>query len=303
MMALEVRDLSVHFLTETGEVEALKRVSLALGEGEALGLVGESGSGKSVTSLAIMGLLAENARIKNGEILRSPDRRLAMIFQDPLASLNPAFTLEQQLADVLRLEGLRAKNEIRERSLELLRMVGFPDPAIRLRYYPFQLSGGLAQRVMIALAMARRPEILIADEPTTALDVTIQAQVLSLLRRLQREQNLSLILISHDMAVISQNTSRVAVMYAGEVVEIGPTSEVIRDPRHPYTRALLESLPSRHMSVGANRLASIPGLVPDLRKRPSGCAFAERCRDRHDDCAHEQELRRESSRGWRCWRT
>lgn len=300
---LTVNAFTLDFETEAGRIQVLKDVSLRLGPGEALGLVGESGSGKSVTSLAVMGLLAANARVRSGEIHREDGATISMIFQDPIASLNPAFTLAQQLHDVLRLRGLRSSEELRRRSLELMSLVGIPDPEVRLRSYPFQLSGGLAQRFMIALAMAREPKILIADEPTTALDVTIQAQVLSLLRRLQKERGLAYLLISHDMAVIAQNTSRVAVMYAGEIVEEGPTQKVIADPRHPYTRALLRSLPSRHLGEKIERLPSIKGQVPDLRARPSGCAFADRCDDRTTGCENPQELRRQGERAWRCWRS
>lgn len=303
MLTVTVTDFNLDFETDAGRVQALKNVNLRLRPGEALGLVGESGSGKSVTSLAIMGLLAPNAHVRSGRIERAPADTIAMIFQDPIASLNPAFTLEQQLCDVLRTRGIRSADELRRRSLELMALVGIPDPEVRLRSYPFQLSGGLAQRFMIALAMAREPRILIADEPTTALDVTIQAQVLSLLRRLQKERGLAYLLISHDMAVVAQNTSRVAVMYAGEIVEEGSTSRVIAEPRHPYTRALLRSLPSRHLSENIARLPSIPGQVPDLRARPQGCAFAERCGDRVAGCEKPQELREEGERAWRCWRS
>lgn len=287
MALLELKNLSLEFSTKRGPVQALRSVSLRVEEGEAVGLVGESGSGKSITSLAVMGLLPGNARI-SGDIRFEGERRLAMIFQDPMTSLNPSFTVGFQMADVLKIHQKTPSRLIREKSLSYLNLVGIRDAEAKLQAYPHQLSGGLAQRVMIALAMACEPRLLIADEPTTALDVTIQAQVLGLIRDIQRERGLSLLLISHDMGVIAQNTARVAVMYAGEIVEEGPTARVIAEPRHPYTRALLDCLPSIHSRKNADdRLPAIPGMVPDLLMRPGGCQFRDRCPKAQDVCRQD----------------
>lgn len=308
---LELQNLSVNFSTPRGNLQALRSVSFSLQSGESLGLVGESGSGKSVTSLAMMGLLASNAQVNSGTLrfagqsfdlrnLPTPPPGLGLIFQDPMGALNPAFRIGEQMAEALRGRGLdRAR--IRERCLESLAQVGVPDAEARLAVYPHQLSGGLAQRVMIAMALIREPRVLIADEPTTALDVTIQAQILSLLRRLQKERNLSLVLISHDFGVIAQNCAKVAVMYAGEVVESGASALLIKEPRHPYTKALLACLPSRAFK-GASRLVlpSIPGQVPDLARRPPGCQFRERCPEAVSACEQEVPWREDRDRGFRC---
>lgn len=300
---LKINNLSVEFETRRGLVRALRDVSFSVAPGEAVGVVGESGSGKSVTSLAVMGLLPSNARIVSGSVNFPGERKVAMIFQDPMTSLNPAFTVEFQIGEALRLHQKIPRRLWREKVLSYLNLVGIPDAESRLNAYPHQLSGGMAQRVIIALAMACEPKLLIADEPTTALDVTIQAQVLSLLRDLQRERSLSLLLISHDMGVIAQNTSRVNVMYAGEIVEEGLTSEVIKNPLHPYTKALLNCLPSRQLvEVGHARLPSIPGVVPDLLHRPPGCQFQPRCPDAIEICLQPQALRKVQERFVRCCR-
>ncbi|MES3039153.1 MAG: ABC transporter ATP-binding protein [Bdellovibrionota bacterium] len=303
MAILEIKNLSVEFSTTKGPLYALSRVNLEVGPGESVGLVGESGSGKSVTSLAVMQILANNSRITEGEIffegrdilkMRARELRalrgaqVSMIFQDPLASLNPSFTVENQLSEVLRIHTDLSGQSLRDKVLENLNMVGIPDPQSRLNIYPHQLSGGLAQRVMIAMAMACSPKLLIADEPTTALDVTIQAQILSLLRKLQREKGLSLLLISHDIGVISQNTKRMYVMYAGEIVETGLTSEVITRPHHPYTEALLECLPSKHVSIDPDfKIPSIPGMVPSLFAKAQCCRFSDRCFKVQEKCRQE----------------
>lgn len=287
MALLELKDLSLDFTTKRGLVPALRSVNLRVEKGEAVGLVGESGSGKSITSLAVMDLLPPNATLR-GEIRFDGERRIAMIFQDPMTSLNPSFTVGFQMADVLRVHQKTPARLVREKSLSYLNMVGIRDAEAKLNAYPHQLSGGLAQRVMIALAMACEPTLLIADEPTTALDVTIQAQVLSLIRKIQEERRLSLLLISHDMGVIARNTSRVAVMYAGEVVEEGPTARLIAEPRHPYTKALLDCLPASHSRRNPeDRLPAIKGMVPDLLLRPGGCQFRERCPKAQDVCRQE----------------
>lgn len=293
---LKISNLNLSFLAEdpAQPLHALRNVSLTLRRGESLGLVGESGSGKSLFSLAIMGLLPNNSRLTADELkfndidlLRTDlaevrGSKIAMIFQDPMAALNPSM----RLGDQMRL-ALRAKNpslseqSLREKTLELFGLVGIPDAEFRLKSYPHELSGGQAQRVMISLAMSSDPELLIADEPTTALDVTIQAQVMSLLRKIQKEKNLSLIFISHDLALVSQNTQRVYVMYAGEIIETNNTRELIENPRHPYTKALLSCLPAKQ---NQDRMQSIPGFVPSLKSRPQGCQFHPRCPKVQEKC-------------------
>jgi dipeptide transport system ATP-binding protein len=300
---MKINNLSVEFETQRGQVPALRDVSLSVAPGEAVGIVGESGSGKSVTSLAIMGLLPANAKVTSGSILFPNERKVAMIFQDPMTSLNPAFNVEFQIGEALRIHQKIPRRLWREKVLYYLNLVGIPDAESRLSAYPHQLSGGMAQRVIIALAMACEPKLLIADEPTTALDVTIQAQVLSLLRDLQKSRSLSMLLISHDMGVIAQNTSRVNVMYAGEIVEEGLTADVIKNPLHPYTQALLSCLPSRQLvESDHSRLPSIPGVVPDLLHRPPGCQFQPRCPKAIEECVRPQVLRSVQNRLVRCCR-
>jgi dipeptide transport system ATP-binding protein len=291
MALLEIENLSVDFPTIAGVMRAVDGVSLRLEEGEVLGIVGESGSGKSVTMLALMGLVAYPGQIRADRLafagkdlltLSPGDRRrltgkdLAMIFQEPTTSLNPCFTIGFQLQETLRLhEGLERKAR-RRRAIELLEQVGIPAPETRLRAFPHQLSGGMNQRVMIAMAIACNPRLLIADEPTTALDVTIQAQILDLLLSLQRKRGMALILITHNMGVVAETAQRVSVMYAGQVVEERATAALFAAPQHPYTAALLAALPER--STGESRLATIPGMVPGLHDRPTGCLFNPRCR-------------------------
>jgi dipeptide transport system ATP-binding protein len=289
---LEVRNWKLGFQGEDDVPTVLNGINLKIEAGTTVGLVGESGSGKSVMGLSILGLLPNNAKLLGGEIFFEGKKiapssekeleklrgdKISMIFQDPVSSLNPAFTVEYQLAETLKIH--QKGTDLRERCLDLLRMVGIPDPEARLTAYPHQLSGGMAQRVMIAMAIACQPKILIADEPTTALDVTIQAQILGLLKNLQKETGLSILLISHDMGVISQNCDRVYVMYCGEIVEEGLTKDVIHHPGHPYTRALLNCMPGKYVfsSEATMQLPSIPGTVPSLRDRPTGCVFRTRC--------------------------
>ena len=290
---LEVRDLSVEFETLRGPLKAIDRVSFDVAPGETLCLVGESGCGKSITSLALMGLLPSNGKIPSGEIifdgkslLGLPERErrklrgadVAMIFQDPMSSLNPCYTVGEQILETIQAHEGGTRGSRRDRALELLRQVGIPAPEERLNAYPHQLSGGMSQRVMIAMAIACRPKLLIADEPTTALDVTIQAQILDLLRNLQKDRGMSLILITHDLGVVAEMADRVVVMYAGQIVETGNAREVIENPRHPYTRSLLNSLPASHYALEHRaKLPSIPGLVPDLTRRPPGCQLSPRC--------------------------
>ncbi len=290
MALLEIENLSVEFPSHTGVMYAVDGVSLSLDAGDVLGIVGESGSGKSVTMMALMGLVAYPGRVKADRLrfdghdllaLKDRERRrligkdLAMIFQDPTTSLNPCFTVGFQLAETLKLHLGMDKAAARKRSIELLEQVGIPAPESRLGVYPHQLSGGMSQRVMIAMAIACNPKLLIADEPTTALDVTIQAQILDLLRSLQKERGMALVLITHNMGVVSEMAQRVAVMYAGQIMEQQGSDTLFTSPQHPYTEALMAALPERN--DGHSRLATIPGMVPGLYDRPAGCLFSPRC--------------------------
>jgi len=290
MPLLEVEDLHVEFATQSATMHAVEGVSLTLDEGEVLGIVGESGSGKSVSMLALMGLVAfpgvvraRQLRFAGRDLLTlSPRERraltgrdVAMIFQDPTTSLNPCFTIGFQLCETLRGHLGLDRRAATRRATELLEQVGIPAAASRLKDFPHQMSGGMNQRVMIAMAIACNPRLLIADEPTTALDVTIQAQILDLLRSLQKERGMALVLITHNMGVVAEMAQRVAVMYAGQVVEQRSAAALFGSPQHPYTAALMAAMPER--SDGSARLANIPGVVPGLFDRPTGCLFAPRC--------------------------
>jgi oligopeptide/dipeptide ABC transporter ATP-binding protein len=292
---LQVENLAVRYRS----LEVCSDVSLTVRRGEALALIGESGSGKSVTVLAVTGLLGSGGAISRGRVVLEGEditrlgdrerrqqgllgRRIGMIFQNPSRALDPVFTIGQQLNEALRVTGLTGAQAMRRKGAEWLRHVGLPDPEEALARYPHQLSGGQRQRAMIAIALASEPEILIADEPTTALDVTIQAQVLNLVRRLQRELDLALVIVTHDFGVVAAMADRVAVMYAGEVVETGAVGEIIRAPRHPYTRALLASLPT---GVPGARIAALPGSVPNAGSMPTGCRFHPRCPSALPACA------------------
>ncbi|MGI9133557.1 MAG: ABC transporter ATP-binding protein [Rhodoferax sp.] len=290
MALLEIENLSVDFPSHDASLHAVESVSLSVQSGEVLGIVGESGSGKSVTMMALMGLVAYPGRVRADRLqfdghdllCMTPRQRrritgkdLAMVFQDPTTSLNPCFTVGFQLKETLRLHLRLERKAAHRRAIELLEHVGIPAPEGRLALYPHQLSGGMSQRVMIAMAIACNPKLLIADEPTTALDVTIQAQILDLLRGLQRERGMALVLITHNMGVVSEMAHQVAVMYAGQIMEQGSAATLFQAPRHPYTEALLAAMPER--SDGATRLATIPGVVPGLYDRPDGCLFAPRC--------------------------
>jgi dipeptide transport system ATP-binding protein len=290
MALLEIENLSVEFPSQNGVMHAVDGVSLSLDEGEVLGIVGESGSGKSVAMMALMGLVAYPGRVRadklrfaghdllalsQGERNKLVGKDVAMIFQEPTTSLNPCFTIGFQLAETLRLHMGLDRKAAKKRSIELLEQVGIPAPESRLKAYPHQLSGGMNQRVMIAMAITCNPRLLIADEPTTALDVTIQAQILDLLRSLQKERGMALVLITHNMGVVSEMAQRVAVMYAGQIMEERSAQALFNTPQHPYTEALLAALPER--SDGSARLATIPGMVPGLYDRPVGCLFAPRC--------------------------
>ncbi|MET0543938.1 MAG: ABC transporter ATP-binding protein [Variovorax sp.] len=290
MSLLDIRDLHVEFPTQGGVMHAVEGVSLQVDEGEVLGIVGESGSGKSVTMMALMGLIghpgrvrAQHLRFAGNDLLGLSDKArrnlvgkdVAMIFQEPTTSLNPCFTIGFQIVETLRLHLKLDKRAAHKRAIELLEQVGIPAAASRIGAYPHQLSGGMNQRVMIAMAIACNPRLLIADEPTTALDVTIQAQILDLLRNLQKERGMALVLITHNMGVVADMAQRVAVMYAGQVVEQQRVDRLFAAPQHPYTEALLAALPERAAPEG--RLATIAGVVPGVHDRPAGCLFAPRC--------------------------
>jgi dipeptide transport system ATP-binding protein len=290
MALLEIRNLAVEFGTARGRFRAVDGVDVTLDEGEILCIVGESGSGKSVSMLAAMGLIAWPGRVsadvmRFGGIdllgLKPRERRkvvgkdMAMVFQEPMTSLNPCYPVGWQIAEALRAHGAVPREKVRERVVELLDQVGIPDPGRRMNNFPHQLSGGMNQRVMIAMAIACNPRLLIADEPTTALDVTIQKQILDLLVSLQARQGMGLVLITHDMGVVAETAHRVQVMYAGQMVEEQATEGLFAAPRHPYTAALLDALPER--AEGRARLPTIPGVVPGIDDRPAGCLFNPRC--------------------------
>ena len=296
MALLNVRNLSVRFRTGGGFLHAVDGVDVSVDKGEILSIVGESGSGKSVAMLAVMGLLPWTAEITADEMsfdgvelrdITAKERRrivgrdISMIFQEPMSSLNPCFTVGMQIREALREHTDLTRAERQARAVELFRQVGIPDPESRLRAFPHQLSGGMNQRVMIAMAIACRPRLLIADEPTTALDVTIQAQILDLLIELQEQTGMALILITHDMGVVAETAHRVSVQYAGQRVENQPVGGLFRTPHHPYTAALLAALPER---ATERRLPTIPGVVPGLHDRPEGCLFSPRCRLADDTC-------------------
>jgi len=314
MPLLEIEDLHVEFPSHGGVLRAVDGVSLSLDEGDVLGIVGESGSGKSVTMLALMGLVAFPGRVRarrlafggrdllgiaEGERRKIIGKDIAMIFQEPTTSLNPCFTIGFQLVESLRLHLGLDRRAARGRAVDLLEQVGIPAAASRLGDFPHQLSGGMNQRVMIAMAISCNPRLLIADEPTTALDVTIQAQILDLLRSLQQARRMSLVLVTHNMGVVEETARRVAVMYAGQVVEERPAEALFARPQHPYTAALLAAMPER--STGERRLATIPGVVPGLYDRPAGCLFAPRCSFATPrSCAVRPQLRRVDAGLARC---
>ena len=314
MALLDVKELSVHFGDEKAPFKAVDRISYQVNQGEVLGIVGESGSGKSVSSLAVMGLIdfpgrvsAKGLEFEGKDLLSLPPKEkrelvgadIAMIFQDPMTSLNPAYTVGFQIMEAIKAHQGGSKKERRKRTLELLRLVGIPDPESRIDVYPHQLSGGMSQRVMIAMAIACKPRLLIADEPTTALDVTIQAQIVDLLLELQQKECMSLILITHDLALVAEAAHRIIVMYAGQVVEEGRAEAIFREPKHPYTQALLRSLPE--FAEGKSRLQSLPGVVPGKYDRPQGCLLNPRCPYATDLCRTvEPELRQVGNRQVKC---
>lgn len=298
---LEVKGLVTSFKTSHGTFRAVDDISFSVESGRTLGLVGESGCGKSVSSLSIMRLIPQPpGTIENGEILfKGQDllklseekmravrgNKIGMIFQEPMTSLNPVFTIGNQIEEAIRLHQKDLnKKQVRQRAVEMLTLVGIPSPQTRIDDYPHQLSGGMRQRVMIAMALSCKPDLLIADEPTTALDVTIQAQILDLIRKLQKELGLAMILITHDLGVVAETCHDVAVMYAGKIVEYATVEEIFNSPKHPYTKGLLNSVP--HFETGQRRkkLETIPGIVPNLAHLPKGCRFQDRCRQVTEVC-------------------
>ena len=315
MSLLEVKDLVVEFPTRRGLLRALDGVSFAIAPGEILGVVGESGAGKSLTGAAIIGLLDPPGRIASGEIRLAGERidqcsevelrairgrRIGAIFQDPLASLDPLYSVGQQLIETIRTHLPMTEGQARQRAIELLEETGIPAPGERINHYPHQFSGGMRQRVVIALALAAQPQLVIADEPTTALDVSIQAQVIGLLKRICHDRGAAVMLITHDMGVIAETCDRVAVMYAGRIVEIGPVQQVIHAPAHPYTMGLMASIPD--LETDRERLAQIDGAMPRLDAIPSGCAFHPRCPRTLERCRRERpELMAAGSTRAACW--
>jgi peptide/nickel transport system ATP-binding protein len=313
---LEIENLIVHFTTRSGIVQGARGVNLHVNHGETLGLVGESGSGKSVTFQAVMGLITTPGEIVGGDIRwkgrsllgtggkdylnRVRGKEITMIFQDPMTSLNPVFTIGTQISEILRHHLGMSSKQARSRTVELLDLVNISAPEKRLRQYPHEFSGGMRQRVMIAMALACEPELLIADEPTTALDVTIQAQILALLADLQQRLNLSVVMITHDLGVIAQLCHRVAVMYAGEILEVGDVEDIFKLPIHPYTRGLLRATP--RPDAVADRMTTIEGLPPNLISPPAGCAFAPRCGQAREGCDRRHALTTyEENRQVSCW--
>ncbi|MCA0320507.1 MAG: ABC transporter ATP-binding protein [Proteobacteria bacterium] len=298
---LSVRDLVVQFPTRRGALTAVDRISFDIAPGEVLGVVGESGAGKSMTGTAVIGLLEPPGRITGGEVLLKGERidnldaesmrrirgkRIGMVFQDPLTSLNPLYTVGEQLIETIRTHTSLTQAQARARAIDLLTEVGIPAPDKRIDNYPHQFSGGMRQRVVLALALCAEPELVIADEPTTALDVSVQAQIISLLKKLCKDHGTAVMLITHDMGVIAETADRVAVMYAGRIAEIGPVQDVIKRARHPYTEGLMGSIPS--LDSDSERLVQIPGSMPRLTAIPRGCAFNPRCPKVFDRCRVER---------------
>lgn len=315
---LTVNNLRTEFFSsKKSSVTAINEISFHIDKGEILGLVGESGCGKSVTSLSIMRLLNfTSGKVTKGEVIfegqdlqQLPEKemrtirggKMSMIFQEPMSSLNPAMRIDKQMIEGIRLHTDLTKEQARERAAKILQQVGIPDPERVLKNYPHQLSGGMSQRVMIAMAMSCNPELLIADEPTTALDVTIQAQILDLMKKIQQEEGMSILLITHDLGVVAEMCSRVIVMYAGEIVEEAPVDILFNHPSHPYTVGLIASVPK--LGSGVKVLPSIPGSVPDLSMLPKGCRFAPRCKYATERCRNEEPSLFEVSpqQKCRCW--
>lgn len=306
---LEIKDEKLSFFTPAGEVKALNGVSFSMNEGEVLGIVGESGSGKSVTAYSIMGLTAYPGKLIGGtiyfnghqiekmsekEMRKIRGNEVSIIFQDPMTSLNPVYTIGNQITEVIRLHTGKSKKEAYDRAKELLELVGINEPAKRLKQYPHELSGGMRQRVMIAIALACEPNLLIADEPTTALDVTIQAQILELMQELRQKLGMSIIMITHDLGVVASMCERIAVMYAGHIVEYGTADEIFYEPKHEYTKGLINSIP-KLSAQEIERLVPIEGQPVDLLNPPAGCPFAPRCANCMKICLREMPPKTELS--------
>ncbi len=315
---LEVRDLRTSFFTENFEVKAVDGVSFSVPKGKTLGVVGESGSGKSITSLSILRLIQNPGKVVGGQVLfkgtdllektesemrKIRGNEISMIFQEPMTSLNPVFTVGQQIGESFQIHQKLNKKQAIERSIEMLKLVGIPSPEQRVHQYPHELSGGMRQRVIIAMALACDPELLIADEPTTALDVTIQAQILELMKDLQTRLGMSIIMITHDLGVVAETCDYVAVMYCGQVVEYASVDELFRNPRHPYTVGLLNSLPRHDIDLDGEELSVIKGSVPSPTDMPIGCRFAPRCPFASDTCVERNPDLEEDEKGnqIRCW--
>ena len=319
MSLLEIRNLRTHFNTPHGTVRAVDDVSLDVGSGEVLGIVGESGCGKSVLSLSILHLLPMPPAFFAGgkiifedrdllqataeEVRKIRGNRISMIFQEPMSALNPVFTIGNQLSEVFRVHWSRGRSETLAKSVEMLEKVGVPAPHRRVREYPYQLSGGMRQRVMIAMALACRPALLIADEPTTALDVTIQAQILDLMDQLRKELGTAIVIISHDLGVIAETADRVAVMYTGQIMESADTLSLFTTPLHPYTRGLMKAIPSLVAGADQTELYEIAGVVPSLLDLPTGCPFSPRCPQVNAICCKQKPTLREVADNHRvaCW--
>ena len=313
---LSVQDLHTTFRTDSGEVQAVNGVSFNLNPGEILGIVGESGSGKSVTAYSVMQILADNGRIKSGHILYKGEdlttwsekqmshfrgKCCSIVFQDPMTSLNPVFTIGNQLGEAIRLHTNRKGKEVRDRAIEMLELVGINEPEKRIKQYPFELSGGMRQRVMIAMALACEPDILIADEPTTALDVTIQAQILELMQDLQKKLGMAVILVTHDLGVIADMCDNIIVMYGGRICERGTAREIFYNPKHEYTKGLLRSIPS--VNNMKKKLVPIAGTPINMLNLPAGCAFCTRCDAAMKICLteHPDELTINENHKAACW--
>ncbi|WP_243546717.1 ABC transporter ATP-binding protein [Pseudodesulfovibrio tunisiensis] len=307
---LDIQNLNVDFALRTGTLRAVRDVSLSIHKGERLGLVGESGAGKSVLGFSIINLISKPGYIESGKVMfqghdiskysydemrKIRGNRISMIFQDPMMTLNPVLTIGAQMRETVLAHMKVSKAEAEAICLEKLKKVYIPSPEKRLNQYPHEFSGGMRQRIVIAISLLTSPSLIIADEPTTALDVTIQAEIMDLLLELCETENMGLILITHDLAVVSEVTQRIAVLYAGRVAEIGPTEQIINNPQHPYTQGLLRALPQ--MAEGSNRLNQIPGMMPSLLNMPTGCPFEPRCPIRLERCKHEVPALRELATG------